>query len=285
MRIGKKARGLRLEKPAVNSLKRNMLIVLVVVITVLLIGWVYTLGKKAEETVTVVMLNQNVYKNQLITEDMLKPYDMLKAEFEKYAVIDKGGQKTRRLVLWEEVDKVINTFAAYPLQKDTILEYRSLIKSRIDNSDNVLYSFPGKEIVPLEVGYNELQAFKTFLKPGDRLNIEAIFSENKTITKKDEYGSDVTAEVEVYKTETVFKDIMIADLLNNAGESVLDIYSWYNDLSVYEQAELDNNPSFQERVEPTTLLVALTPEEKDRYYYYLSKDNIKFRVSMPQRVE
>lgn len=285
MRIGKKARGLRLEKPAVNSLKRNMLIVLVVVITVLLIGWVYTLGKKAEETVTVVMLNQNVYKNQLITEDMLKPYDMLKAEFEKYAIIDKGGQKTRRLVLWEEVDKVINTFAAYPLQKDTILEYRSLIKSRIDNSDNVLYSFPGKEIVPLEVGYNELQAFKTFLKPGDRLNIEAIFSETKTITKKDEYGSDVTAEVEVYKTETVFKDIMIADLLNNAGESVLDIYSWYNDLSVYEQAELDNNPSFQERVEPTTLLVALTPEEKDRYYYYLSKDNIKFRVSMPQRVE
>lgn len=285
MRIGKKARGLRLEKPAVNSLKRNMLIVLVVVITVLLIGWVYTLGKKAEETVTVVMLNQNVYKNQLITEDMLKPYDMLKAEFEKYAIIDKGGQKTRRLVLWEEVDKVINTFAAYPLQKDTILEYRSLIKSRIDNSDNVLYSFPGKEIVPLEVGYNELQAFKTFLKPGDRLNIEAIFSETKTITKKDEYGSDVTAEVEVYKTETVFKDIMIADLLNNAGESVLDIYSWYNDLSVYEQAELDNNPSFQERVEPTTLLVALTPEEKDRYYYYLSKDNIKFRVSMPQRIE
>jgi hypothetical protein len=285
MRIGKKAKGLRLEKPAVNNLKRNMLIVVIVAITVLLIGWVYTLGKKAEETVTVVMLNQNVYKNQLITEDMLKPYDMLKAEFEKYAVVDNGGQKMRRLVLWDEVDKVINTFAAYPLQKDTVLEYRSLIKSRIDNSDNVLYSFPGKEIVPLEVGYNELQAFKTFLKPGDRLNIEAIFSESKTITKKDEYGSDVTAEVEVFKTETVFKDIMIADLLNSAGESVLDIYSWYNDLSVYEQAELDNDPSFQERVEPTTLLVALTPEEKDRYYYYLSKDNIKFRVSMPQRVE
>ena len=188
-------------------------------------------------------------------------------------------------MLWEERSKIINTFAAYPLHQDTYAEYRFFIKSRVDNSDNVLYSFPGTEIVPLEISSNELQAFKTFLQPGDRLNVDAIFSERQNIVEEDGFGNKVKSQVEVFKTEPVFRDIMIADLLNQQGESILDLYAYYNSLGVYEQAKLDSSQSFKDRTEPRTLLVALTPEEKDRYYYYLSKSNVEFRVSMPQRIE
>lgn len=273
-----------LSRPALNESKRSLNIYVIGGVTLLLILWVVYMGFKAERTVKVVMLNQDVYKNQVITEDMLKPYDMLQAEFEKYAVVDSNGTKKRRLILWDERNKIINAFAAYPLKKDTLLEYRDLIKSRLDNKDTVMYSFPGKEIVPLKIEQQELEAFKSFLRPGDRLNVQAVFSDKVTVTESDGYGGMTTNKIDVFKTETVFGDIMVADLLNAKGESILDIYEWYNTLSVWDQAKLDASQQFRDRTTPRTLLVALTPDEKERYYYYLSKPNITFKVSLPQRV-
>lgn len=270
-------------QPAKNKSKKNTLVILVVLVTVGLILWVYSMGRQAEQTVRVCMLSQDVYKNEVITDDMLQPYDMIKAEYQKYAIVDNGGTKERRVILWSEKDKIINSFAAYPLQQGTYAEYRSFIKSRVDNSDNVLYSFPGKEIIPLEIGSQDLSAFKTFLQPGDTLNLEAIFSDEQTVSAADGYGGTTTEKQSVFKTETVFKDIMMADLLNSDGQSILDIYSKYNNATVYEQAQLDNSDSFKKSTEPKTLLVALTPAEKERYYYYLSKSDVTFRVSMPQR--
>ena len=84
MKIGKKGLG-KVSKPETNQFKKTILVLLIVVMTAGLIAWVYSIGQKIEDTVTVVMLNQNIYKNQLITESMLKLYDMLRAEFEKYA--------------------------------------------------------------------------------------------------------------------------------------------------------------------------------------------------------
>lgn len=271
--------------PAKNQRRKNLYIILILAITMILIAWVYTMGRKAEETVTVCMTSQNIYKNQVISEDMLMPYDMLRGEYEKFSIVDDGGVKRRRVVLWDERDVILNTFAAYPIQANTYCEYRSFIKSRTDNSDNVLYSFPGKEIVPLEIATNELQSFKTFLQPGDRVNITAVFSQRETLIEDDGFGGQTRTQIDTFKSEDVFNDIMIADLINNAGESILDIYADYNNRTTYEQAQLDLSQTFQDSVEPRTLLVALTPDELDRYYYYLSKSQVEFKMSLPQRVE
>lgn len=290
MKIGKGRGGsqnqqLNVGKPSKNQNKKNMYIIVTVLITALLITWVYSMGRKAEETVQVCMTSQSIYKNQVVTESMLQPYDMLKGEFEKFSTVQSDGTKKRRVLLWEERGMIINTFAAYPLQANNYCEYRSFIKSRVDNSDSVLYSFPGKEIVPLEVNSNELQAFKTFLQPGDRVNVTALFSQKEKITEDDGFGGTTTQTVETFRTETVFKDIMIADLINSTGESILDIYADYRDKTVYQQAQLEASQTFQDSVEPKTLLVALSPDELDRYFYYLSKSQVEFRMSLPQRIE
>ena len=78
---------------------------------------------------------------------------------------------------------------------------------------------------------------------------------------------------------------MVADLLNASGGSILDIYAGYNEMTVWQQAQLDASASFQESTEPTSLLVALTPDELDRYYYYKSKNDVEFKISLPQRTE
>lgn len=286
MKIGRRVKEsqARINKPVQNKIKRDMLLIVIIAVTAVLIFVVYSLGKKAEQTVRVAMMARDVYKNEVITESMFKPYDMVQSEYEKYAVVKSDGTSARRVLLWDEIGVVINGFAAYPLQSGTYAEYRNFIKTRIDNSDNVLYSFPGKEIVPLEINATELRAFKTFLQPGDSLNIEAIYSQDEVVKTEDEYGGISSEKISIFKSETVFRDIMIADLLNKEGKSILDIYASYNEATVYEQAQMDKSAAFQESTEPTVLLVALTPEEKTRYYYYLSKKDVTFKISMPQRI-
>lgn len=291
MKIGKKKKGAigdvlqASSKPSNNQSKKTLLTLGVVVIAALLITWVYWMGLKATETVTVVMTAQQVYKNQQITEDMLIPYDMVKAEFEKYSIVNEQGQESRRILLWDERGEVLGGYAAFPLQQNTVLEYRSLYKSKIDNSDSVLYSFPGKEVVSLDIGTQDLQTFKTFLEPGDRITITAVYTEDEEVEVVDEMGGISTETVKTYRTEPVFNDIIVADLLNQTGDSILDIYEDYNSRSVTQQAALDASATFQDSVEPKSLVVALTPEEKQLYYYYLSKDSVEFRMSLPQRVE
>lgn len=272
-------------KPAKNQSKKTITIGVIILITTLLIVWVYAMGKKAEETVQVIMLKQNVYKNQIITESMLQPYDMLVGEFEKFSTTNENGVKQRRVFRWDERGQILNSFAAYPLKAGTYAEKRDFIKSRIDNSDNVLYSFPGKDIISLDIASSDLQAFKTFLQPGDRLNITGVYTERQTVTEDDGMGGTTKTTVEVFKTTEVFTDIMIADLLNSSGDSILDIYASYNDKSVWQQAQLDNSQEFKDSTEPKSLLIAVSPEEKERYNYYTTKSNIKFKISLPQRVD
>lgn len=270
---------------SLNKSKNLIPTIVVGAITALVIAWVAITGRKAEETVSVVMVKSPMYKNEVMTEDNMMEYKMIRAEFEKYSIKRDDGTVYQRLLLWKDREKAVNTFAAYPIQKETLLETRSLIVSRVDNTDSVLYSFPAKEIVELSVGGSELNSFKTFLQPGDRVNVDAIFTERITKQKDDGFGGTTTEDVEVSKTEPVFTGIMIADIINGQGQSVLDIYQKYNSATVQEQVALDSSDEFREKTEPKTLLIALTPDEKDRYYQYLSKNGSTFRISLPQRVE
>lgn len=286
MKIGKRVdQKIKSTNPDKKNSQRTALLAIVLAVTAVLIVWVYAMGRKAEETVSVVMWAEPVYKNEVITESMLEEYQMLKGEFEKYAVEQSDGTKKRRIWLWDERDTLINTFAAYPLQRDTLALTSDVAKTRTDNSDSVLYSFPGKNIVTLEVGEEQLEAFKTFLQPGDRVNVTAIFKIEEDVAQDDGFGNVTKGKVEVYKEETVFKDAMVADLLNSSGDSILDMFASYNAMSVYQQAQRDASDTWKEQTTPDKLLLALTPEEESAYYQYLAKNDITFKMSLPQRSE
>ena len=282
MKIGRRAeKTAKATNPNKNQSKKNFLLIGVIVVTVLLIIWVYTMGKKAEDTFSVVMWSEPIYKNQTITESQLVEYKMLKAEFEKYALENDDGSKKRRVIRWDERDLIINKFAAYPLQANTVAMITDIVSSRTDNSDTVMYSYPGKNILALKLGDTDLQTFKTFLQPGDRVNITAIYSTEEKVDN----GGLSNETVQTFRQEIVFKDIMVADLLNQAGDSVLDLYASYNEMTVYQQAALDSDDTWKTSVEPATLLVALTPEEETTYYEYLSKSDVEFYMSLPQRMD
>lgn len=276
MKIGNKV----VHKTSLNEGKSLVPVIAVGAGIVGAVVYVSLVGRNASKSIQVAQLKSSVYKNQPITLDMLQPYDMLQAEYDKQimSTANSDGTVEKRLVAWKDVQGYLSqgAFAAYQLPKESFLDLRTLMTSRVDNSDSVLYSFPGKEVVQLEVNGADLNAFKTFIQPGDKVNIDAIYSEDM------QSGND---RVKIYRSEPVFTGIMIADIINSSGASVLDMYAEYNAMSEVDKAALDNDATWKEQTEPSSLLVALTPDEKDSYYKFLNRDNVKFKVSLPQRAD
>ena len=276
MKIGNKV----VHKTSLNEGKSLVPVIAVGAGIVGAVVYVSLVGRNASKSIQVAQLKSSVYKNQPITLDMLQPYDMLQAEYDKQIMSTANSDDTveKRLVAWKDVQGYLSqgAFAAYQLPKESFLDLRTLMTSRVDNSDSVLYSFPGKEVVQLEVNGADLNAFKTFIQPGDKVNIDAIYSEDM------QSGND---RVKIYRSEPVFTGIMIADIINSSGASVLDMYAEYNAMSEVDKAALDNDATWKEQTEPSSLLVALTPDEKDSYYKFLNRDNVKFKVSLPQRAD
>ena len=272
-------------KPSRNQSKKSLLVIVIAIITAILIVWVFMLSREATRTVTVCVWDTSLYKNQQITENQIRAYDMLEAEYEKYATVSDDGVVSRRIVKWDERDELWGAYAAYPMFANTFVEYDTLYFNRVDNSDSVMYSFPGKNIVSLDIATSDLQTFKTFLEPGDRIDITAIYKRTATNQTIDEFGNEEQEEVTYYTAEPLFKDIYIADLLNSQGDSILDIYADYNSKSVTQQAALSSSEIWLDSVVPSKLLLALTPEEQELYYLTLAKGDCEFRVSLPQRID
>ena len=270
---------------AASRRRKNFLIGFVVLLAVVLIFWVVNLGNKAQQTVSVVMINQNVNKNQLITEDMCTEYKMLVGEYEKYSTVKSNGEIYRRVISWEDLNKLVGMYAASSIEANTVALKSQFIKSKIDNSDSVMYAYPGKELIQISIGNGDINAFKTYLEPGDKLNIYAVYTDTIEEEQDDGYGGTEKVTYDVFRTETVFKELVVADLLNAAGNSVLDKITEFNQYSVIQQKKLQDDETYQQEITPSSVLAALTTEEVERYLYFLSKNDAKFYVTLPQRAE
>lgn len=272
-------------KPRANQNKRTMGIVGVGVITFLLILWIFAMQTNATKTVQVAMFAKNIYKNQQITADMFIPYEMLQSEYDNFAQTYSDGTTKRKVILYSEINTLVGTYAAYPLRAETYALWTDFITSRTDNSDSVLYSYPGKSLVVLDVDQSTIKQFSSFLKPGDRINIIASFDEQAQVKVYKDDGTYDMEDSETHRNEPMFQDIVLADMLNGDGQSILDLYEYYDTLDTYTQASLDASDDWAERTTPSTVLVALTPEEVDTLYYYQSKSGVEFYITVPQRNE
>lgn len=262
--------------------------------------WTFVSAKTA--TVSVCMWNGNHAKNSVVNTDAVVEYKMLRGEYESYAIEGTDGV-TSRILLWEDRGALNGRYCTRNVYGATIVMMDDLMEEKINNTDMLLYSFPGREIVKLEVGSGDMEAFKSFLTPGDRINITAVITTEKTVMQ-DEVGEDGATPVStsdlfannsnnnknsseltetVITTEPLFDSIYIADMLNKDGESVLDLMERYNALTASQQAQMANSASWKEQTTPEVLLVALTKEELLRYYKYAERDGVEFRVSLPQR--
>lgn len=257
--------------------------------------WVFVSAKT--RTVSVCMWNGNHAKNSTVNTDAVVEYKMLIGEYESYATTDGV---TARIIKWEDRGLLNGRYCTRNVYGGTVVMLDDLMDEKINNTDMLLYNYPGREIVSLAVGESDMEAYKGFLMPGDRINITAVITAEKTVLTTDidnqsgsttgdffnQGGSSTKSDEiteEVITTEPLFDSIYIADMLNKDGESVLDLMERFNALTPTQQAQLAGTDSWKEQTTPETLLVALTKEELLRYYKYAERDGVAFRVSLPQR--
>ena len=255
--------------------------------------WVFVSAKT--RTISVCMWNGNHAKNSVVNADAVVEYKMLIGEYESYATTDGV---TARIIKWEDRALLNGRYCTRNVYGATVVMLDDLMDEKINNTDMLLYNFPGREIVSLDVGTSDMDAYKRFLMPGDRINITAVISGEKTVLTEDLAQQDAGATSafssgndknqnslteEVITTEPLFDSIYIADMLNGEGESVLDLMERFNALTPQQQAQMAASDSWKQQTTPETLLVALTKEELLRYYKYADRKGITFRVSLPQR--
>lgn len=247
------------------SRTRNILLLLaVVVIGVLALNFVSTM--KLRDTVSVVTLASAVPQDGIIRTDNMIQVEMNRAEYERQGVVTlSDGTRRRAIVTWDERDSINNTFASYYIRQNTPVYWDS-IGNESPKQYSYLYNMDGELLkVSLDPG-----TFGQILVPGDHINVRAAYTETVyTLPTEEEFmlqqQTGISPQTSVKRQILLFNNVAILDMLNSNGESIFDMYYDLLALPKAKQQELINSEDFQASVEPSDILLNVTPEEADRY--------------------
>lgn len=256
-----------------QSRARNRILGILIALIVVMIITIATAAASAEsrKTIAVVRLKDDVSANALITDDMLEVYDMYYKEYAQYGTMKFSDGTTRStIVTWNMRDKVVGQrYAAYYLRGNTVLFWDSTIKDQT-RKNSYLYSMSGEL---LNIQMTTTDDFGDMVVPGDSLNIYATYTEtNYDLPSEEQYkyqmesgSAQGTSGVEQTKTELMFSEVQILDMLNGNGQSIFDIYYEYISKTKAEQQALLSDDSFLQNVQPASILLEVTSEEVERY--------------------
>lgn len=241
------------------------------------------------KTVTVVRIKEDapISANALITEDYLEPYNMYVKEFNNYGTIKtKSGQQLASIVTWADRDKLVNNrYAAYYLRGGTVLFWDSTLADQT-RKNSYLYSMTGEL---LNIDMTTTQDFGDMVVPGDSLNIRASYTEQEyDLPTEEAYrlsqqsGGEIGA-VQVEKTEPLFEEVRILDMLNSDGSSVFDIYYSYISATKQQQQAMITDDGFLKSVQPASILLECTAEEVERYMEF-QKLGASYQMTLLPRV-
>ena len=256
-----------------QSRAKNRILGILIALIVVMIITIATAAASAEsrKTIAVVRLKDDISANALITDDMIEVYDMYYKEYAQYGTMKFSDGTTRStIVTWNMRDKVVGQrYAAYYLRGNTVLFWDSTIKDQT-RKNSYLYSMSGEL---LNIQMTTTDDFGDMVVPGDSLNIYATYTEtNYDLPSEEQYkyqmesgSAQGTSGVEQTKTELMFSEVQILDMLNGSGQSIFDIYYEYISKTKAEQQALLSDDSFLQNVQPASILLEVTSEEVERY--------------------
>ena len=247
------------------SRTRNVLVMLaLVVVAVIAVNFVSTM--QLRDTISVVTLKSAVPQDALIKVDNMVEVQMSKGEYERQGVVAlSDGTKRKAIVTWEEKDSINNTYASYYIRQNTPV-YWDAVGNETPKQYSYLYNMDG-ELLKISI---DAGTFGQMLVPGDRINVRAAYTETVyTLPTEEEFvlqqQTGISAQTAVKRQILLFNNTAILDILNSKGESIFDKYYDLLSLPKTRQSEVINSEDFKKSVEPSEILLNVTPEEADRY--------------------
>ena len=256
------------------SRSKNRLLGIIIAACVIVFICIMTAISSAEtkKTITVVRIKSDtpISANSLITDDMLEAYDMYYKEFQQYGTMKFSDGSTRStIVRWNDKDLVVGKrYAAYYMRGGTVLFWDSTISDQT-RKNSYLYSMSGEL---LNIQMTTTQDFGDMVVPGDTLNVRATYTAKVyNLPTEQEYklnsanGAASSDGVEITKTDSLFSEVTILDMLNSSGNSIFDIYYQYIAATKEEQQAMLKDDGFLQSVQPASILVECTAEEVEHY--------------------
>lgn len=240
--------------------------IMLVLVVVAVIGINVFSSRALREAVDVVKVSSGIPQEGIITEDLLYKDSMQKGEYEKQGIVTMSdGSKKRAIVLWEDRAKVVNAFASYYIRQNTPI-YWDAIGKETPKQYSYLYKMDG-ELLKLDL---PADLFGEMLVPGDRINVRAAYQEQVfTLPTESEFlmqqQTGIQPQTTVKRQIKLFNNVAVLDILNGKGESIFDIYYKLLAMPKNQQMEYAASDEFRSKVEPSQILLNVTPEEADMY--------------------
>ena len=249
-----------------NNSKRHGVIIALLLVIVAVIGLNFLSTAKMKETVEVVSFISAVPQDGIIREDNMKPMTMSLDEYERQGVVTLSDDTKRKaIVLWEQRSQINNTYASYYIRENTPIYWDS-IGNETPKQYSYLYNMDG-ELLKISI---DPTTFGQIIVPGDHINVRAAYTEQVyTLPTLEEYtlqqAMGISQQTSVRRQILLFNNVAILDMLNGAGESIFDKYYELLSLPKDKQLEMVQSEEFIAAVQPSEILLNVTPEEADRY--------------------
>lgn len=247
------------------SRTRNLMILIFIVVAGV-IGLNFVSSMALRDTISVVNFISAVPQDGIIKLDNMVETQMSKSEYERQGIVTlSDGTRRRAIVTWDERELINNTYASYYIRQNTPV-YWDAIGNETPKQYSYLYNMDG-ELLKISM---DASTFGQMLVPGDHINVRAAYTETVyTLPTEEEFmlqqQTGIAPQTAVKRQILLFNNVAILDILNSNGESIFDKYYELLALPKDQQATVINSEEFIESVQPSEILLNVTPEEADRY--------------------
>lgn len=258
-----------------NLLKKIIAVVVSVGIFVLSYIIITRANTAAKDTIPVIQIKstQGIPEKAVLSKDNLGKYDIVKKEY------------TDDMVLAEDLEKVIDNYAAHYLRKGAILHKDEYV-NELPLKNEWLYEM-GDDEEALSIKYDYLESGGDILTPGDRIRVRITYdvdapANNGEGDPEDFYG---VGKSKVKKVDVLFNSISVIDMLNKEGHSIYEVYKEVMRLPEDQRQKVLKSEEFMDNIKPKSLVVAANSEQISNYIKMENMSGKKFYVTILSRHE
>lgn len=238
-------------------------------LVILLVVILFVLNNKKIATVDVVRVKNDIYVNNLITENMLEPYPLSQVEY---------TNSKNQYLTWDNHEECINKYASVATKSNGYI-YKGDYNDSKPIKNAWLTTVPEDElIVTLPYDYS---IFGNILTPGDHLKVNATY-------EVETGGIDVVtgSRTKSLKAETLFNDLKVIDMLNGSGNSIYDYYTDLLNMPLAEREATLRDESFITNVSPKSLVFSVKDGEAfNRYCIIKNQSGVNYDYGLYPRTD
>jgi len=215
----------------------------------------------ARNTISVLQVKaeHGIPEKAVITKNNVGKYDIIRKEY------------TSDMILAEDIDKVIDTYAAHYLRKGAILHKDEFVEEQ-PLKNEWLYEMDDEEEV-LTIPYNFLESGGDILTPGDRIRVRVMYEEDVSSENDNpyneygdyNYGND---KKKIKRTEILFDSIIVMDMLNSSSHSIYEVYKEVLRLPENQRQQVLKSQQFIKSIVPKSLVLSADSSQIESYIKY-----------------